>query len=89
MLLGNKVSEPIPAPPAPLPHHSLHPAPQLPQRVSWTSFQHRFLSRLHGKGQTYVAASAHLICPLKASPLQGKPKLRSERSRDTQLFSLD
>lgn len=62
MLLGNKVSQPIPVPPLSL---ALSKPPQLPQRVSCMSFQQRILSRLQFKGQSYLAASTHLICPLK------------------------
>lgn len=60
MLLGNKVSEPIPAPP-------LSRAPHRPQEGSLHAFfQQRILPRLQVRGQTYLAASAYLICPLNA-----------------------
>lgn len=41
------------------------------------SYQQRILSRLQFKGQTYLAASAHLICPLKA--LEMAPSRESPR----------
>lgn len=57
MLLGNKVSGSRAG--------SAHPSPTATS-ISWTSFQQSTLYSLQFRSQTYLEASVHHICPLKA-----------------------
>lgn len=76
------------APPVPLPQHCLHPAPSLPESVSWPSFQQRTLSSLQFRGQAVPAAQSSYLssvsfgmalvgqAPAAACAIQGCPTAR-------------